>query len=177
MAAVANDIKTWKYGASERLTTAPVGAASQLYVGAVALISAGTGATAGFLKNAATPAAADIVMGIVDEPAGGTLVQTGPGILGNGTDGGVWVNVRTGTFWVIGSGSGIAGATALTAANNGKAVFYAGETAQGPVASASSNAGAFPAMGIQLPQDPGFAGGTLPGATYWPVKFNVIGEP
>ena len=174
-----NDIKTYQIlGSESQLISAPVAANVTVYVGGVALISAGTGGTAGFLKNAAAPAGADIVTGIVDGYAGGTGVAVNPGVVGGTTDGAVWANVKTGTFLMLGN-AGIAGATALTAANNGKPVFYAGETATGPVASASSNTGAFPALGVQLPQDPGFAGGSLPGSNYWPIEIGraLVGSP
>jgi hypothetical protein len=175
-----NDIKTFQVlGSESQLISAGVAATVTVYVGGVALISAGTaGGTIGFLKNAGTPSPNDIVAGIVDGYAGGTGVATAPGVVGGATDGAVWANIKTGTFLMLGN-AGIAGATALTAANNGKPVFYAGETASGPVASASSNTGAFPALGVQLPQDPGFAGGFLPGAAYWPIEIGraLVGSP
>jgi hypothetical protein len=177
--AVTNDIRLWRYGAQEgnQAVAYPVGATQQLYQGCVALVSGGTGATAGMLKNAASPAASDLVAGMVGPPAGGTYVATGPGILGGASDNLVWDDVQTGAFMFIGTGSGISGATAVTEASVGKTVYYAGEVAAGPVVSASSNSAAFPALGILLPQDPGFSGGFLPGSTYWPVKLNTIGGP
>ncbi len=171
--AVTNDIKSWRIDAEESLVAYPVGANVQLYVGAIALVSGSGAVTTGFLKNAGTAGSADLVAGIISEPAGGTLVQTGPGILGGTTDGLVWVNVRVGTF-MIQSGTG---ADALTAALVGKQVFYHGENNVGPIADATSNAGARPVLGILMPQDPGFANGFLPGSNYWPVKLNVIGGP
>ena len=95
-----------RYGVPEatQIVACPVGATQQLYDGGVALVSGGSGATAGYLKNAATPVSTDIVAGMVGDPAGAT-VQTGPGVLGGATDGAVWDNVLTGAFFFQ-SGSG-----------------------------------------------------------------------
>jgi hypothetical protein len=150
-----------------------VGATQTVYPGCVALVSAGSGASAGNLKNAATPAAADLVAGLIATPAGGTYVQTGPGITGGSTDGAVWVDVQAGTF-MIQSGTG---ADLLTTANNGKTVYYGGENANGPIACATSAGSSRPTLGLQLPQDPGFANNYIPGSNYWPIKLNVIGGP
>jgi len=174
MAGATTDIKTFRYGSGDpQLTSFGVGAAAQIYSGCVALVSGSGATTAGYLKNAANPGTLDLVAGIVGEPAGGTYVKTGPGILGGTADGSVWADVRTGCFMVQ-SGTG---ADLLTAAGNGKTVYYAGENANGPVAAAVIGTPNRPVLGIQLPQDPGFAGGSLPGANYWPIKFSVIGGP
>jgi hypothetical protein len=175
MAGLTNDIPAYQYGVGENaeLTSFGVGANQQLYSGAVALVSGSGATTVGYLKNAATAGASDLVAGIVGDPAGGTYVKTGPGILGGTTDGAVWANVRTGCF-LVQSGSG---ADALSAATNGKNVYYGGENTSGPIACATSGGSTRPVLGIQLPQDPGYAGGSLPGSNYWPIKMNVIGAP
>src|SRR5580658_7842401 len=114
MAGATTDIPAYPYGPEGQLTSYPVGATQTVYPGCVALVSAGSGASAGNLKNAATPAATDLVAGLIATPAGGTYVQTGPGITGGSTDGAVWVDVQAGTF-MIQSGTG---ADLLTTANN-----------------------------------------------------------
>lgn len=175
MAGVTSDIKTYQYGIPENPgpTSWGVGANQQLYSGAIALLSGSGATTTGYLKNAASPGNADIVVGIVGEPAGGTYVKTGPGILGGSTDGSVWADVRTGTF-MIQSGTG---SDQLSATNNGKTVYYGGENAYGPIACATNGSGTRPTMGIQFPQDPGIAGNFTPGSNYWPIKLNVVGGP
>jgi hypothetical protein len=173
--AVTNDIKAYRYGVPENngITSFGVGASQQVYEGAVALVSGSGATTVGYLKNAASPGASDLVAGIIGTPAGGTYVATSPGILGGTTDGAVWVNVLTGTFFIQ-SGTG---ADQLSATTNGKTVYYGGENSSGPIACATSASSTRPTLGIQLPQDPGFAGGFLPGANYWPIKLNVVGGP
>lgn len=176
MTGLANDTHVYPYGGEPpggQIVAYPVGANQQLYYGAVALVSGSGAVTTGYLKNAAVPGAADLVAGMVGEPAGGTYVSTGPGILGGTTDGAVWDDVRTGTYFVQ-SGTG---ADALTEAYAGKTVYYSGENTSGPVASNNSHSGQLPILGTLLPQDPGIAGGFSPGANYWPVKLNVIGAP
>ena len=175
MPGATTDIKVFRYGVEIQPTAFGVGANQQLYEGCVALVSGSGSTTTGYLKSAVTPLELDLVAGLVGEPAGGTQVETEPGILGGTTDGAVWVNVLTGTF-MIQSGTG---ADALTAANNGKNVYYGGENAQGPIACTlqSNGGGTRPVLGIQLPQDPGFANNYIPGSNYWPIKLNVIGGP
>jgi hypothetical protein len=176
MAGLTNDIHTYSYGGEPpggQLVSYPVGTAQQLYSGAVALISGSGSVTTGYLKNAAVPGASDLVAGIVSEPAGGTYVQTGPGILGGSTDGAVWADVRTGTYYFLNG----TGADAVTEAYVGKTVYYSGETTSGPVVSNNNHSGQLPTLGVLLPQDPGIANGFSPGANYWPVKLNVIGGP
>ena len=173
MSGVANDIKSYEYDANPGLDAYGVAANAQLYVGAVALVSGGSGSiTQGYLKNAATAFASDIVAGVISEPSGGTYVQTGPGILGGSADGNVWVLVKTGTF-LVQSGTG---ADTLSMSTVGKTVYYGGENAVGPIACATG-AGTRPIIGVQLPQDPGWANGFAPGSTYFPIKMSQIGGP
>jgi hypothetical protein len=171
--ALTKDCHTVEYGIPEGqgLVAWPVGANQQLYSGAVALVSGSGAVTAGYLKNAATPGSADLVAGIVGDAAGGTYVETGYGILGGSTDGAVWVNVRTGAFYIQ---NGTGGA-AVTQAFAGTTVYYSGENNSGPLISGS--AVTYPKLGILLPQDPGIAGTATPGSAYWPVKLNTIGGP
>lgn len=166
--ALTKDCHTIEFGVPEgnTLVAYPVKASAQLYSGAIALLRAG------YLINAATAASTDLVVGIIGDPAGGTAVQTGAGILGGSTDGAVWVNVRTGSFFLQ-SGSG---ADALVAASVGSTVYYHGENNSGPVIDLTG-AGTKPVAGILLPQDPGIAGGVTPGSSYWPIKLNVVGGP
>jgi hypothetical protein len=172
MAGVTTDIKSWPVGTEQSLTSYGVGSNQQLYEGAVALISGSGSVTTGYVKNAAVAGAADLVAGIVDRPAGGTQVEVGAGVLGGSTDGAVWINVRCGSF-MIQSGTG---ADLLSATTNGKTVYYGGENANGPIACATSGGATRPALGIQLAQDPGIAGGGYaPGPNYWPIKLNTIG--
>lgn len=174
--ALTKDCHTVEYGIPDgnggQLVAYPVGANQQLYSGAVALLSGSGSVTTGYLKNAASPGSADLVLGIIGDVAGGTAVETAPGILGGSTDGAVWVNVRTGAYFVQNN----TGGAAVTVANVGKNVYYSGETSSGPQL-ASSGSGTLPVLGILFPQDPGIAGTVSPGSTYWPVKMNVVGGP
>jgi hypothetical protein len=173
--ALTTDTLVVRYGAGDddQPVAWPVGATQQLYYGAVALLSGSGAVTTGYLKNAASPGSADLVVGMVGDPAGGTLVQTGPGILGGASDGAVWDNVKTGAFFFQ-SGTG---SDQLSEATAGKTVYYGGENSSGPLAMATSASSTRPVLGVQLPQDPGIAGGFSPGASYWPVALNVIPRP
>jgi len=164
-----------RYGVADShpLVAWPVGANQQLYYGAVALMSGSGATTVGNLKNAGSPGSADVVVGMVGEPSGGTLVCTGPGILGGSTDGAIWDNVNTGAFFFQ-SGTG---SDQLSEATAGKTVYYGGESSSGPLAMATSATSTRPVLGVQLPQDPGIAGGFTPGANYWPVVLNAVPRP
>jgi|SRR6266850_3238685 len=165
--ALTKDCHTIQFGVPEvnNLVAYPVKAAAQLYSGAVALLRAG------YLINGASPLSTDLVVGIIGDPAGGTAVQTGAGILGGATDGAVWVNVRTGSF-LLQSGSG---ADALVETGVGATVYYHGENNSGPVIDATSGSSTRAPAGILLPQDPGILGGVTPGSAYWPIKLNTVG--
>jgi hypothetical protein len=176
MTAMTADGYVYRYGAGDdnQPISCPVGATQQLYYGEVALQSGSGSVTVGMLKNGATFGSSDLVVGMVGDPAGGTYVKTGPGILGGSTDGAVWVDVYKGAFFFQ-SGSG---ADQLSAATSGKTVYYGGENASGPIACATSNSGARPSLGVQIPQDPGIAGGFSPGAAYWPITVApTLGTP
>ncbi len=161
------DFKIYRYGSGDDCQPLAygIGANVQLYSGEVALVSAGVGATAGYLKSGATPATADVCVGLVGDATGG-VYATGPGLLGGTTDGGVWAGVLTGAFFFQ-SGTG---ADQLSATTNGQTVYYGGYNSSGPIACATSN-GTRPKLGIQVPQDPGIAGGFTPGANYWPIMI------
>jgi hypothetical protein len=174
--ALTTDTLVVRYGSPgdhDQTVAYPVGATQQLYYGAVALMSGSGAVTTGYLKNAASPGSADTVVGMIGDPAGGTLVCTGPGILGGATDGAVWDNVATGAFFFQ-SGTG---SDQLSEATAGKTVYYGGENSSGPLAMATSATSTRPILGVQLPQDPGIAGGATPGANYWPVVLNQIPRP
>jgi hypothetical protein len=173
--ALTNDAPVFRYGVPgdhDQPVAYPVGATQQLYYGAVALMSGSGSTTTGYLKNAGSPGSADVVVGMIGDPAGGTLAQTGPGILGT-TDGAVWDNVQTGAFFFQ-SGTG---SDQLSEATAGKTVYYGGENISGPLAMATSATSTRPILGVQLPQDPGIANGFTPGASYWPIVLNQIPRP
>ena len=139
---------------------APLGAAVTVYRNSIALLSAGVGATQGYLKNASSPASGDIVIGMVGEIAGGTAAQTGPGIIGNGTDGGVIINCETGSF-LLASGTG---ADALTETNAGATVYVIDEVTVGLTNGGSTR----PVAGTMLPLTPDIPTGFVP------VKLNGV---
>lgn len=132
---------------------APLKANVTVYSGTIALLD-----NTGYLKNAAIPASTDRIIGMIDNPTGGTYVQTGPGITGGSSDGAVWIDCATGTFLLQ---SGTAG-DALSEATAGTTVYVINETTVG----ATNGSGTRPVAGIQLPIDP-----TVP-VGYVPVKLN-----
>jgi|SRR5215831_6282207 len=175
MTGLARDAKIFQYGSGDdaQPLAYPIGASQQLYSGAVALVSGSGSVTTGYLKNAATPGSSDVVIGMVGDATGGAF-STAPGLPTSTTDGGVWAEVRTGAFFFQ-SGTG---ADQLSAATNGLTVYYGGENANGPIAMATSQSNTLPVLGVQVPQDPGIAGGFTPGAGYWPVIINPVkGRP
>jgi hypothetical protein len=108
------------------------GASGQtLYRGSVAALSGGTTVTQGYLKNMATPASGDLVIGILDGygPSCG-LADTVPGMGGtvlNTADGVLSATVATGTFLLLGG----TGADALTVTNVGTSVYLINEDTVG----------------------------------------------
>jgi hypothetical protein len=167
MAGLTNDCKLIQYGTpdGDQPRSYPIGATQQLYSGAVALVSGSGSVTTGFLKNAASPGSADSVVGMVGDAAGGAY-STGPGLPTGAANSDVWAEVLEGAFFFQ-SGTG---SDTLTAALNGLTVYYGGENANGPIACATSQTSTLPVLGTLLPQDPGIAGGSSPGANYWPVN-------
>lgn len=176
MSGLTKDTKLIQYGSGDgnQPESYPVGANQQLYSGAVALVSGSGSTTAGYLKNAATPGTSDYVVGMLGEPEGGVF-GVGPCFpVAGTTDGSLWAQVRTGSFFFqSGTGSDL-----LSATTNGKTVYYGGENATGPIACAVVGTPARPVLGTQLPQDPGIAGGSSPGANYWPIIVRPdLGRP
>ncbi len=165
--ALTHDVKLIRYGAGdgEEPDSYPIGAAQQLYSGSVALMSGSGATTVGFLRNAGSPGSSDSVVGMVGEPAGGAF-STGPGLPLPTADGDIWAAVLKGAFFFQ-SGTG---SDQLSAATNGLTVYYGGENANGPIACATSASSTRPVLGKQIPQDPGIAGGSTPGAGYWPIE-------
>jgi hypothetical protein len=144
--ALTNDCHLVRYGVPKQLVAAPVTANAQLYSGAVALLRSG------YLINAASPQSTDTIVGMVGDPAGGTYVKTGPGILGGSTNGSVWVNCETGAF-AFQNGTG---ADALAESDAGATVYYQGENSSGPIAAKTNGGSTRPVLGTLLPIDPTF---------------------
>jgi hypothetical protein len=152
--ALTSDIQKIRYGSP--IDHQPIeyavgkGASGQtLYRGSVALISGGTTVTKGYLKNAATPASNDNVVGLIDGygPSCGQA-NTGPGIGGttlNTADGVLTANVVTGT-WILQGGTG---SDALTISNIQSPVYLINENTVG----ATNGGGTRPVAGllVQVP--------------------------
>ena len=166
MTALANDCKIVRYGSGDgaQPEAYPIGNAQKIYSGDVALVSGSGATTVGYLKATGTVGASDIVVGMVGDATGGDY-STSPGLPTPAADGGVWAGVLTGAFFFQ---SGTGGDT-LSAATNGQTVYYGGSNQNGPIACATNGSGANPVLGVQVPQDPGIAGGVNPGANYFPV--------
>ena len=134
--ALTSDVQKYRYGnvVDHQPIEYPIGLGSggqTLYRGSVALISGGVTVTKGYLKNAATPASADVVVGILDNygPSCGQA-DTGPGMGGsvlNTGDGVLTANVCPGTFLLQGG----SGADALTVTNIQQPVYLINETTVG----------------------------------------------
>jgi hypothetical protein len=176
MAGLTAPIHLARYGSGDgdQPTAYPDGA-SQLFIsGAVALVSGSGSVTAGYLKNPATTGTSDYVVGMLGDPAGGTFVDTSTTFTSGTVDGDTWHEVLTGSFFFQ-SGTG---SDQLSAATNGKTVYYGGENANGPIACAVIGTPARPVLGTQIPQDPGIAGGSAPGSNYWPITVRPdLGRP
>ncbi len=153
--ALSADIQTLRVGAegTSEPIAAPLGSAVTVYSGSIALLRSG------YLANAATPQATDVPLGIIGNPTGGTYVKTGPGIVGNGSQGasGVWIDCLTGTF-LLASGTG---ADAITEANAGANAYVINESTVGLTSGSATR----PVAGVILPIDP-----TIPSG-FVPIKF------
>src|SRR5258708_8685611 len=138
--ALTADISTDRYGSPDghQPQSLALGARVTVYRGSVAAISGGTSVTKGYGKNMATPAATDVVIGIVNRAI--DIANTSPGIVGTSADGGVHVEVETGTF-ILACGTG---ADALTVTNNGLPVYLVDEKT---VSSVSTSR---PVLGVQV---------------------------
>lgn len=169
MSGLTGPIHTWRYGSGDgcQPLAYPDGA-SQLFIsGSVALVSGSGSVTTGYLKNPATAGSSDIVVGMLGDLTGGAY-ETSSTFTSGTVDGTTWHEVLTGAFYFQ-SGTG---ADQLSAATNGKTVYYGGENTYGPIAMATDGSVNRPVLGIQAPQDPGIAGGFSPGSNYWPVIIN-----
>jgi len=129
--ALTADILTTCYGPSFSRVEYPIGygsAGQTLYRGSFTAISGGTTVTQGYLKNMATPASTDLVVGIVDDygPSCG-LANTGPGLGPTTANGSATALVRQGEF-IVASGTG---ADALALANLQTSVYLINETTVG----------------------------------------------
>jgi hypothetical protein len=129
---------------------APLGSAVTVYAGSIAATRAG------FLANMSAPQSTDNVLGLVGEPAGGTYVKTGPGIVGNGSQGaaGVWVEILAGSF-LLANGTG---ADAFAESDAGAPVYVVDEITGGKTDGSASR----PKAGILLPIDPTIPTGFIP---------------
>lgn len=133
-------------GPQNQLQAAPVGALEEIYAGTVAVISGGVGATAGYLKNAASADVADKCIGWVEGPAGGTAPSWESPFVGGAADGDVYLNVRPGVALIKSATAG----DALDETTAGATVYYDGETTV-PIAAKTSGGGTRPVLGVQLP--------------------------
>lgn len=174
MSGLTHDCKLIRYGVGDGDDPLAygIGADEQIYSGSVALVSGTSDVTAGYLRNAATPYVDDLVVGVVGDATGGAY-STGPGLPTGTADGEVWAEVLTGAFFFQ-SGTG---SDALSAATNGLTVYYGGENTNGPIACATSGSATRPVLGVQIPQDPGIAGGSSPGPDYWPINIRRVEGP
>lgn len=157
--ALSKDIYVSRVGAEGKHEdlVAPLGSAVTVYGGSFAA------ARAGYLANMSSPSSTDVVLGLVGEPAGGTYVKTGPGIVGNGSQGnnGVWVEILTGSF-LMANGTG---ADAFAATDVGAACYVVDEQTVGKTNGTNTR----PQAGTMLPWDP-----TTP-TGFVPVLFTVRG--
>lgn len=163
MAALTADVLTDRYGSPDghQPLNKLLNAGITVYRGSVAALYGATAAQ-GTLKNEATPAATDIVVGLVSK-AGSGWPNTAPGIVG-GT--GVTVEIETGSF-ILASGTG---ADALGLTTNGATVYLIDEVTVG-----ATNGGATrPTAGTQLACNADDA--SIP-VGFVAVKLGTIGGP
>lgn len=139
--ALTGDILKVRYGSpiDHQPIEAAIGVGTlTLYRGSVAAISGGTTVTKGYLKNMATPASTDVVIGIIDGygPSCGQA-NTVPGIGGavlNTADGVLTAQVVTGTFLLLAG----TGADALTITNIQTQVYLINEDTVGATSGSST---------------------------------------
>jgi hypothetical protein len=149
--ALSKDVLVLRVGAegTTEPLAAPLAASTTVYAGSIALLDDGV------LKNSASPASTDIIAGIIGEPAGGTYVKTGPGIVNaTTTDGAVWINCLTGTF-LLNNGTG---ADELTEDDAGADVYVVDEITVGKTDGSATR----PIAGQMLPIDPTVPTGKIP---------------
>lgn len=163
MAALTKDVFVNRFGSEgvHEEIAAPLGSAVTVYSGSIAL------SRAGYLANASAPQITDTVLGLIGDPAGGTYVKTGPGIVGNGSQGtnGVWINILTGSF-ILASGSG---ADLLDETTVGASVYVIDEITVGK----TNGTGTRPTAGVQMPITPDIVAAY--GAGFVPVQFTNRG--
>lgn len=142
--ALSADIKTLRVGAEgvHQPLAAPMGANVTVYSGSIALQ-----ANTGYVKNAASPASTDKILGIVGGPAGGTYVKTGPGIANGAVAGAVSIECLTGTFLLASA----TGSDQLSVSTAMSTVYVVDEQTVG----ATNGGGTRPVAGVQLPPEPG----------------------
>lgn len=123
--ALSHDVKVIRYGTHDghQNLAQPLGASVTVYRGSIAL----TGSN-GFLKNASSPASTDRCWGLIEEAISLASAFTAPGIINpNTTNGGVTVDIQTGSF-LLAAGTG---ADALSQADCGNAVYVVDEITVG----------------------------------------------
>jgi hypothetical protein len=141
--ALTSDIAVSRYGTPSihQPIEYPIGKGASgqtLYRNSVAAISGGTTVTQGYLKNMATPAASDIVVGLVGDygPSCGQP-NTVPGLGGavlNTSDGVLTASVETGTFLLLAG----TGSDALTETNIQTQVYLINENTVGATSGSST---------------------------------------
>ena len=128
--ALTGDVKTFRFGAPGN-STQPMNlgltASATVYRGSIATTRIG------YLVAASTPQSTDITWGIIDKAGAGTA-DTGPGIVGGTTNGGVTVEIATGSFFLQNG----TGADAFTQANVGATAYVINETTMGATSGSSS---------------------------------------
>lgn len=157
--ALTADVPILRVGAHDKdPIAAPLPTGVTVYGGALALLD-----TSGLLKNASSPTSADVCIGVIGDPTGGSYVKTGPGIVGAGSTeaGYVYVDVETGTFLFASA----TGADQLSEATAGTTVYVVNET----TVSKTNGSNTRPVAGTQLPRTP-----DMPSGLY-PVKITGVG--
>jgi hypothetical protein len=161
--ATTTDILTDRYGSPDghQPLNKFVPSGVTVYRGTVAGIAGAGGAgVQGQLKNEDTPAATDIVLGLVQKAGSGYSNAT-PGIAGPAS-----VEIETGSF-ILASGTG---ADALSQLTNGDTVYLINSTTVGATSASATR----PVAGYQLAcnaDDPSIPAG------YVAVKLGTIGGP
>lgn len=125
--ALTQDVHIVRYGApgnaDQPLNFGMRASPVEVFRGSIALTD-----SSGFLKNSSSPLSTDTCWGLIDRVTPtGTVIDGGPGITGGTADGGVLVEIATGSFYLA-SGTG---ADALTAGNVGATVYVINETTVG----------------------------------------------
>lgn len=123
MAALTADVKIIRYGTpgnSTQPTNQGLTANVTVYRGSIATTRSG------YLVPATSPQSTDIVWGLISDVGPG-FVDSGPGITGGTTNGGVTVEIETGSFFLAAG----TGSDAITQANVGATCYVINETTVG----------------------------------------------